>query len=69
MYESPYRIVKLLEDINELDSERIVVIGRELTKKFEEIITGTASEILDNFSGRGKIQGEFVIIITEKKYV
>lgn len=69
MYESPYRIVKLLEDINELDSERIVVVGRELTKKFEEIITGTASEILDNFSGRGKIQGEFVIIITEKKYV
>ena len=68
MYESPYRILKLLEDIKELDPERIVIIGRELTKKFEEILCGTASEILDNLSGRGKIQGEFVIIVTEKKY-
>ncbi len=68
MYESPYRIIKLLEDIKELDAERILIMGRELTKKFEEIITGTASEILDKFSIRGKIQGEFVIIVTEKKY-
>ncbi len=68
MYESPYRIAKLLEDIKELDSERTVVIGRELTKKFEEIMAGTAAEILDNLSGRSKIQGEFVIIVTEKKY-
>ena len=68
LYESPYRIVKLLEDLKEILPDRTVIIGRELTKKFEEIITGTPSDILDNFTGRSKIQGEFVIIVTDKKY-
>ena len=68
VYESPYRFMKLLEDLKDLASDRQIVVGRELTKKFEEIITGSPAEILDFFSGRSKILGEFSIMIAEKKY-
>ena len=44
LYESPFRIVKLLTDIADIDSDRTIVIGRELTKLHEEIIEGTAAE-------------------------
>ena len=48
LYESPYRIVKLLADIAEIDSSRELIVGRELTKLHEEIIKGPASEVLQN---------------------
>ena len=64
LYESPFRIVKLLADIADIDSERRVVVGRELTKLHEEIVEGTAREILENFSQRSKIQGEFAVFIS-----
>ena len=64
LYESPFRIVKLLADIADIDSERRVVVGRELTKLHEEIVEGTAGEVLENFSQRSKIQGEFAVFIS-----
>jgi 16S rRNA (cytidine1402-2'-O)-methyltransferase len=63
LYESPYRIVKLLQDIADIDSERNVVVGRELTKLHEEIVEGSAAEVLENFSSRSKILGEFAIFV------
>jgi len=63
VYESPFRIVKLLTDIADIDSTRKVVVGRELTKLHEEINEGTASSIRDNYAQRSKIQGEFAVFI------
>lgn len=66
LYESPYRIVKLLADIAEIDSSRELIIGRELTKLHEEIIKGLASEVLQNFEKRLSIKGEFSVFVTGK---
>ncbi len=66
LYESPFRIVKLLADIAEIDAERRVVVGRELTKLHEEIVCGTAQEVFEDFSGRSKILGEFSVLISGK---
>jgi len=63
VYESPFRIVKLLTDIADIDSTRKVVVGRELTKLHEEINEGTASSIRDDYAQRSKIQGEFAVFI------
>ena len=63
IYESPYRILKLLADLAHLAPERKVLIGREITKKFEEIITGTAKELLAELSSRGTVKGEFSVVI------
>lgn len=67
LYESPFRIVKLLTDVADTDSTRRVVVGRELTKLHEEIIGGTAAEMRDEFSSRAKIQGEFAVFISGNK--
>ena len=66
LYESPFRIVELLADIADIDSERRVVVGRELTKLHEEIIEGTAGELCEDFGSRAKIQGEIAVFITGK---
>lgn len=62
IYESPYRVIKTLEEIKEVFAERQIAVCRELTKKFEEIIRGTATEVLDKFKTK-KPLGEFVIVI------
>jgi len=67
LYESPFRIVKLLGDIADIDCERRLVVGRELTKLHEEIIDGSAEHIRDDFAGRQKILGEFAIFVSGKK--
>ncbi|MBQ1949072.1 MAG: 16S rRNA (cytidine(1402)-2'-O)-methyltransferase [Treponema sp.] len=69
LYESPFRIVKLLTDIADIDSDRRVVVGRELTKLHEEIIEGSASEVRDVFSARTSIKGEFAVFISGVKKV
>ncbi len=66
LYESPYRIVKLLATIAEIDSERALVVGREMTKLHEEILRGSAEELLQNFEGRPSIKGEFAVFVTGK---
>ena len=66
LYESPFRIVKLLADIAEIDNGRRVVVGRELTKLHEETVYGTAQEVLDDFSERSKVLGEFSVFIGGK---
>jgi len=66
LYESPYRIVKTLEQIVEhLGPERKVCVCRELTKKFEENIRGAAKEVLEHFKTK-EPKGEFVIIVEGK---
>ena len=67
LYESPYRITKLLADIADIDSNRRVVVGRELTKLHEEITDGTSREVLEDYASRTKILGEFAIFISGNK--
>ena len=67
LYESPFRIVKLLTDIADIQCERRIVVGRELTKLHEEIVEGTAAEVLENFAGRSKILGEFAVFVSGSK--
>ncbi|MBQ2080377.1 MAG: 16S rRNA (cytidine(1402)-2'-O)-methyltransferase [Treponema sp.] len=69
VYESPFRVVKLLADIAEIDAGRRIVVGRELTKLHEEINDGTAAEILEDYSSRSKVLGEFAIFISSNKNV
>lgn len=67
LYESPFRIVKLLTDIADIECERHVVVGRELTKLHEEIVVGTVAEVRDNFAARNKILGEFAVFVSGNK--
>ena len=63
VYESPYRLVRLLEDIvTHLGGERRVVVARELTKHFEEVLRGTAAELHEALQGR-TIRGECTVVI------
>ena len=67
VYESPFRVVKLLADIAEIDGERRIVVGRELTKLHEEINDGPAKEIYEDYSSRSKVLGEFAVFISGNK--
>jgi 16S rRNA (cytidine1402-2'-O)-methyltransferase len=62
IYESPYRIEKLMTELASIMPVRQVAIGRELTKKFEEFWRGTAAEIASTISKR-TLKGEFVVLI------
>jgi 16S rRNA (cytidine1402-2'-O)-methyltransferase len=62
LYESPYRIEKLLGELKEVFPERSVVLARELTKKFEEFLRGHPGELLEQLQKRS-IKGEFVVMI------
>ncbi len=62
LYESPYRVGKLLAELCELFPERRVVLARELTKKFEEYLAGKPSELLAAAQKR-HLKGEFVVMI------
>jgi 16S rRNA (cytidine1402-2'-O)-methyltransferase len=62
-YESPYRVVKLLEQLAETFGEdRAVSVSRELTKKFEQTIRGSVAEVLEHFRTH-EPKGEFVIVV------
>ena len=62
-YESPYRLLKLLEEIeNVMGAKRSVFVARELTKKFEELLSGTPAQIRQQF-GERTVKGECVVIV------
>jgi len=65
LYESPHRILRTLRELRETLGDRQAVIGRELTKKFEEIVRGTLGELEQHFESK-TIKGEFVLIISGK---
>lgn len=67
LYESTYRIKKLLEEISQYMPSRKIVVARELTKKFEETWRGSADEILNDIENKN-IKGEFVVLIAPKHF-
>jgi 16S rRNA (cytidine1402-2'-O)-methyltransferase len=66
LYESPYRIEKLLNELNEVFPERTVVLARELTKKFEEFLRGTPKELLEILRKRS-LKGEFAVLVSGRQ--
>jgi len=63
LYESPFRVLKLMEDVVEIDPARYTCIGREMTKVHEEYIRGTAIEVLAVLAARKELIGEFSVFI------
>jgi 16S rRNA (cytidine1402-2'-O)-methyltransferase len=65
LYESPHRILKTLEALVEALGERPLMIGREMTKQFEEYPVGTADTLLAYYTNNmDKVRGEFVIVVS-----
>ncbi len=62
-YESPHRLLKSLEDIKTVLGDPIVVVTRELTKKFEEVKKEKSSALIEHFTAHPP-KGEFVILIS-----
>ncbi len=63
VFESPHRVTAALRDVaTTLGADRQLVIARELTKKFEEVIRGTAGELAERFASQSP-RGEFTLVI------
>ncbi|MBL7853545.1 MAG: 16S rRNA (cytidine(1402)-2'-O)-methyltransferase [Cyclobacteriaceae bacterium] len=63
LYESPHRLKKLIEELREhLGADRMISVSRELTKRFEETITGSVAEVQASFADR-EVKGEIVVVI------
>ena len=68
LYESPHRILKLLAQLKEmLTSDRQISVSREISKLHEETVTGTVEEVLNEFTKRGQVKGEIVVVIDGKR--
>ncbi len=70
-YESPHRILKALASLEEHlsdsdnSTERTVVVARELTKIYEEVVSGTPEHVRDYFNeNEDKVRGEFVVMVS-----
>ena len=61
-YESPHRILASLEVIGQVFGETEIVVAREMTKQFEEIVRGTAAGLRERFAS-GPVRGEFTVVI------
>lgn len=70
-YESPYRIMKTLNTFLEIFGDREIALCRELTKKFEEVLRGKISEIIENLKKRlekqKRVKGEIVLVLKGKE--
>lgn len=60
VYESPFRIIKTLEELKAIDDTRKLVLGREMTKAFEQFIYGTPSEVISQLK---VVKGEFAMCV------
>ncbi|MGH2425904.1 MAG: 16S rRNA (cytidine(1402)-2'-O)-methyltransferase [bacterium] len=61
-FEAPHRLRDMLQDVEDVLGDRQVAVGRELTKRFEEVIRGPVSEVQDHFRTT-KPRGEFTVVV------
>lgn len=66
LFESPHRLLACLEDIQSIFGPRRVCVVREMTKKFEEVLRGHISAVLEILQSRPNIKGEITLIIEGK---
>lgn len=64
LFESVYRIEKLLNELVKYMPNKFVIVGKELTKKFEEVWRGFPKDLIKEIP-KHKLKGEFVVILTE----
>ena len=62
-YEAPHRILNTLSDIEEVLGARPIVVARELTKLYEEVLRGTAAEVRARLAERASVRGEITLLI------
>lgn len=63
-YESPHRVLKNLQLLKEFAPQKKIILGRELTKMFEQVVRGSIDEVLQYFTENPtKVKGEFVVIV------
>ncbi len=67
-YESPKRLIESLRDIGEVLGNRNVVVLREMTKVFEEIMRGTLGEVINQLQGR-VVKGEVTLVIGRREKI
>jgi 16S rRNA (cytidine1402-2'-O)-methyltransferase len=66
-YESPHRIMKTLDSLKKYVGERRIVVAREISKIYEQVVSGNSSEVEKYFlDNQDKIRGEFVVLVSEK---
>ena len=65
-YESPFRVERLLEELRDMVPTHRVTLARELTKRHEEILRGTAAELLEQWKVRPR-KGEFVVMVSTEQ--
>lgn len=65
LFESPYRLLKLMDDVEAVLGAREVFVARELTKKFEETLRGLPADIRAAFAQR-TVKGELVVVIAPR---
>lgn len=63
IYESPFRVLKTLEEVEKIDNSVTCVMGRELTKNYEEIVKDSVSNIIELLKKKDSIKGEFALLI------
>jgi len=68
LYESPFRILKLLKNLAELAPDRRICLGREMTKIHEEFLRGYPADILTELGERSSIKGEFAIMVEGRNF-
>jgi len=64
LYESPYRLLRTLDDLIEhVGADRLAAVGRELTKQYEEVQRGTLDELRTYFAAYDNVRGECVVVV------
>ncbi len=62
-YESPHRIARFTREVHEALGERFAVIGREITKRYEEFMRGSLSDLAEELNQRSEIKGEITLLV------
>jgi 16S rRNA (cytidine1402-2'-O)-methyltransferase len=65
-YESPYRIIKTLNELGIMNKELRIVVAREMTKKFETVYRGKIEKVIGEIK-KDMIKGEFVVIVKRRE--
>ena len=65
LYESPHRLLKLIEELNEKEPSRVIFLTKELTKKFQTRYKGEVSQVLNEVK-KTEVKGEWVVVIENK---
>jgi 16S rRNA (cytidine1402-2'-O)-methyltransferase len=66
-YESPHRILATLDAVGQVWGVREIVVARELTKQFEEVVRGPAARLRERFAG-GTARGEFTLVLPSPRF-